>query len=173
MKRIAILVAILSITVSANAGMFITVDGVVDPSWDIYLTPSDIASIGLYADIEMPQGSYFVGIAAGDPGSLDDSEMTWIYPDPGIIPPPEPPEIPGWESIIEITFIDTIEPIQPVIGQLVDNIIFHCEGLGNVTIGLFDGGTGELLDSQLIHQIPEPGTIALLGLGVLLLKRRR
>ena len=36
-----------------------------------------------------------------------------------------------------------------------------------------DFGTSELVDAVVIHQIPEPATIALLGLGGLLLRRRK
>jgi hypothetical protein len=40
-------------------------------------------------------------------------------------------------------------------------------------IYLFDADDGTLLDTLIIHQVPEPVTIALLGLGGLLLRRRR
>jgi hypothetical protein len=43
----------------------------------------------------------------------------------------------------------------------------------DVFVGLFDGGVGTLLDTLTIHQVPEPTTLALLGLGGLLALRRR
>jgi hypothetical protein len=61
---------------------------------------------------------------------------------------------------------------------LFDGIIFHCEGMGDVIVSLFEinGDTGEIiapLDSVVIHQIPEPLTLGLLGLGGLFLRRRK
>ena len=72
---------------------------------------------------------------------------------------------------------------------VVDNILFHCEEPTDVIIYLYAGaggvdydpsGAGEediaqgtLLDQILVHQVPEPATIALLALGGLLLRRRR
>ena len=62
-----------------------------------------------------------------------------------------------------------------------DNINFCCGGLGEVVVTLYadlvnaNGETqyGMVLDTLLIHQVPEPMTIALLGLGGLALIRRR
>lgn len=49
---------------------------------------------------------------------------------------------------------------------------FHCTGLGDVTVNLLDFSFGEVL-SVTIQQVPEPMTLSLLGLGGLLLRRRR
>ena len=54
-------------------------------------------------------------------------------------------------------------------GLLVRNVGFHCEGPGDVTMYLVDNN-GEVLDSQVIHQIPEPMTMALLGIGGLAMR---
>ena len=173
MRCAAILIAVLSITVSASAEMFITVDGVINPpEYDVAINGT--ASIGLYADSEMPQGAYFLIITNDGPGSLDYGEIEILYQGDVIIPPDPPINVPGWKSIIEISFADTVEPIEPVIGQLVNNITFQCEGPGDVYITLFDATVEWCIsDDQLIHQVPEPGTIALLGMGMLMLKRRR
>ena len=51
---------------------------------------------------------------------------------------------------------------------------YLCRLVGStVLVELFDGTAGGILDSLTIHQIPEPMTIALLGLGGLFLLRRR
>jgi len=50
---------------------------------------------------------------------------------------------------------------------------FHCDGEGAVLITLVDYYTGLAVDTLSITQIPEPITMALLGLGGLLLRRRK
>lgn len=62
----------------------------------------------------------------------------------------------------------------PITGTLVNQILFTCAGVGDAVINLYetDWTTPTLLDSVTIHQIPEPMTITLLGLGGLLLRRR-
>jgi hypothetical protein len=169
MRRVAILIAVLSVTISANAGVTIGINDVPDPSYDIYLTPSDTAVISLWTDMEIPPQAFYLGIMEGDPGTLDDSQM--IPPrEPGI--PPIPPEIPGWEQIIEIILPDAGPEDPPITGKFVDMIILHCDDLGDVRMALFDGN-GELLDGQTVHQIPEPATIVLMGIGVYLLGRKK
>ena len=49
---------------------------------------------------------------------------------------------------------------------------FHCTEVGDVVVHLLDDGM-QIVDSIVIHQIPEPMTIALLGLGGLFLRRRK
>ena len=74
---------------------------------------------------------------------------------------------------------------------LIDEIWFHCDSdtpVNDVTVLLTSGGinvvnpdtmdlstipAGTILDTLIIHQIPEPMTMALLGLGGLALIRRR
>ena len=53
------------------------------------------------------------------------------------------------------------------------DIVFHCDGTGDVTIELHDNTGANLIDSAVVHQVPEPMTIALLGLGGLFLRRRK
>ena len=63
--------------------------------------------------------------------------------------------------------------------QLFENIGFHCEAEGDVVITLAKINedwewTGDIYDTVTIHQaVPEPMTVTLLGLGGLLLRRRK
>ena len=70
-------------------------------------------------------------------------------------------------------------------GKLIDNITLHCEGAGDVIVNLTIAGSNHILTPEdrlltaadlgsiVIHQVPEPMTITLLGLGGLALLRRR
>ena len=71
-------------------------------------------------------------------------------------------------------------------GIAIDHILFHCDGesMDPVIIsivdwvyagaGSLDGeGSVEVIGQVIVHQIPEPMTVALLGLGGLFLLRRR
>lgn len=63
-------------------------------------------------------------------------------------------------------------------GLQIDQILFHCEDLMDATVELwmspnYGQGTFRLEDTLVISQIPEPMTMALLGFGALLLRRRK
>ncbi len=91
---------------------------------------------------------------AGDPGGT--SVMTY-WPDYG-----------EWYEFSVGSF-----PPSPAIAAG-DHILIHIQGLsaGSSTLSLYDDDGVTLLDQATIAVIPEPATIALLGLGGLLLRRR-
>jgi hypothetical protein len=53
------------------------------------------------------------------------------------------------------------------------SVPMHCLGEGDVTIDLYDASGLNIVDTLVIHQIPEPMTMSLLGLGGLAMLRRR
>jgi hypothetical protein len=163
MRHLAILMAVLSITVCANAAINIVMSGT-------ELAPNDTAIVSLVGDGATLPGIFYLGITEGDPGSLDGSQM--VPPPPIIILPPEPPVIPGLKDVIVIDLFDMSPPGQPLAGMLVDNIIFHCDGPGFVRVVLVDQDMN-FLDAQLVYQTPEPATIGLMGLGFYLLRKKR
>jgi len=182
MKKLLVVMLVLGMASTANAMLWISVDGTVDPpDTSIELMPSEEVVIDIWGDGSELPGLFYLGISTTSTGagSLDLANATNLYPGNDIWGP-------SWTDNQDVAdflgvynpFVTTslsdnsLEP-PPLTGTLVDGIIFHCEGLGDVTITLFDGG-GVALDSQVIHQvIPEPMTVALLGLGGLLLRRRK
>ena len=70
----------------------------------------------------------------------------------------------------------TIADLGALSGTLVDLIGFECLAAGDALVTLYgsaDTNTWTAVDTVTIHQIPEPMTMALLGLGGLLLRRRK
>jgi hypothetical protein len=99
---------------------------------------------------------------------------------------------PWYNSAVTATGVNSLMASGPVAGlaagDLVWNFVLHCDGAGNVILDLTDRVPGSIqygypgnwliateadLGDLTIHQIPEPATIALLGLGGLFLVRRR
>jgi len=184
MKKLVVLMLVLGVCSLTNAGLKISVNGAVDP--DVTLNVSDNATIDIRGlDPAQPMGSFFLGInlAGGEYGSLDISGATIPYQGTNKSIIPLDPDIAAMLGVeaggAQIELVDLVPPPavpKPLLGPLVDNIKFHCDGYNpnapDVTLTLFDI-EGTVLDTQVIHQIPEPVTIALLGLGGLFLRRRK
>jgi len=68
-------------------------------------------------------------------------------------------------------------PTIPANSQLFDYITFHCLAPGDAVVKLYQisvsSGTAVLRDTLTVHQTPEPATLAILGLGALLLRRKK
>lgn len=175
MRHISILALILFISISANAAVIIGYNGIIGPLETPELAPFQTASISVATDGFLNTQSYYVlGVPVGDPGTLYGQPLPG---DPHVLIYPwemEGMPFPGFSSYVTFSY-DGLSPL-PGLTLLVDNITFRCDGLGNVNLQLLetqDFADWVTLDSQAIRQIPEPGTIALLGLGMMLLKRRR
>ena len=188
MRKIVVLMLILGVTSMVNAGVLqISVNGNPDPiDSEIELKPSetlvlDILTVGDIGAFEFHNwalvvdtayGSISGGVAAVLPGSNQLGGATGDNPD---VLPDEP-----LAGIWGIQGNTTMTPIASGT-VLVDQIEFHCEAIGDAVVQLYEIVSGEpfpsqggtLVDQVIIHQIPEPMTIALLGFGGLLALRRR
>jgi hypothetical protein len=166
MKKV-VLVLVLSLAVVANANLYISVNGVVNPpDSTITITPSTWIVLGVGESDQVQPGPFALGLSMG-PGSLDVSRMvtqqgvTAVLADNAI----------AAEALgLQNPFI-SMEVANAQIGMLVNEVNFHCDGPGDVTLALVDKD-GIVVDTQVIHQIPEPITVVLLGLGGLFLRRR-
>ena len=191
MKKILVLVLLFGIASVANAGLFISVNGDLNPvSSEIFLEPSQTAVIDIHGDGQSRPGvdnPYLVvagpGLIAGGvvlyPGTLSDymdlaemaivagiteEEFLGYFKDYAGIDAVDA----GWAILDDGTI-----PQAPLQGVLVDDIILHCEAIGDVELTLLTNDFATVLDSVIIHQVPEPITFALLGLGGLFLRRRK
>ncbi|HRV19890.1 MAG: hypothetical protein KBI46_07655 [Phycisphaerae bacterium] len=151
----------------ANASLYITVNGVINPpDSTVTIKPSDTLWIGIWDDGQTAPGLLAMGLTMG-PGSLDASKMSVQA---GVLAAVSDDAGKAGDLGLQSPFIAMeIGQIQP--GTLISEVLFHCDGPGDVTIALVDDN-GIVVDTQVIHQVPEPFTLATLALGSLLLRRR-
>jgi len=167
MMRRTVLVLFLSMAVVANASLYITVNGEVNPpDSSITIIPSTWIVLGIWDDSQTQPGSLALGLTMGL-GNLDDSRISTSA---GVNAALKDDALAAAGFGLQNPFI-SLEIGAAQTGMLVNEIDFHCDGPGDVTLALVNDD-GIVIDTQVIHQIPEPLTLALLGLGGLFLKRR-
>jgi hypothetical protein len=198
MKKLLVLMLVLAMSTAASAVVDLTISVTLDPFGDpiyienpqdteIYLYPSDYIWLDIHGTVSSTTPINVWMVAVG-PGSMSGGQ---VLVGDGTVTDYDPmDEIePGftWGDFFAsygydvspminfIEFYDSSTPIEDLTGILFDYKEFHCDGEGDVVIYVLNADTGEMevLDSLVIHQIPEPMTVALLGLGGLFLLRRR
>jgi len=117
-------------------------------------------------------------VSATGPGTLDLSQLTWIYNEEGLNYIEE--LAPGKQYEVATLAVNGMNT-----GIVVDHLLLHCDGPGDVIISVGSSylqGGSLLVDcmeypgdwgSVTVHQIPEPITIAFFGLGGLFLRYRK
>ena len=84
---------------------------------------------------------------------------------------------PGVTGLLAFVGYYGVDAVSWAPGKVMDNIIFHCEAPGDTVIQLLwthDFSELTVVDSVIVHQIiPEPATLALLGLGAVMFIRKR
>jgi hypothetical protein len=190
MKKVLVFMLVLGLASSANAIVIqISVDGDPDPvDSQIVLE----ASQELVLDVHSPSGHsggaaddiYWAMIVDPLDGSISGGALTAGAPDASsVLGQDLQSQWPGWGSDPATGPWGAIASYGAAFapGTYIDQLIFHCErgtypDPVDTTVLLLQrdaAGTVTVADSLIIHQIPEPMTIALLGLGGLALLRRR
>lgn len=170
MKKLVALMLVLGLATAANATISLSLNG--SPAPDEYTMNQDtVVKIDITSDLDnMPYGAW-IGL---DPAEgLGEWQGSWtIYPIAGNTAGAQLPGetgYPGW-CFAEAKTSDPDNA--PITAGKHFEIDYHCTGLGDVAIILQDFQLVEV-DRIVIHQIPEPVSMLLLGLGGLLLRRRK
>jgi len=188
MKKLLILMLVLGMASMASAALQISIDGNPEPiDSQIVLLPSETIELYIWTTTEIKGiETQFAGFAL----VVDWADATLtggnsLLVDAGISINPVPPGAKdvGFPGLLAGEdgpwgMIGLLElPSIPAGTVIFDDIIFHCERAPNdVVIRLLstqDWMNANIEDTAIIHQIPEPATMLLLGLGGLLLRRRK
>jgi hypothetical protein len=183
MKKLVALILVLGFSSLANAGLIFTVNGEPQPE-EISLTPSETITL----DLHLAQDQKMWGFTLDYVLSNDQAEFVWDsieFPDGDKFylnaktTRTEP-------QMVSITASNFLSPAIDGPLDLMDGLVIHCVEMTDVVLEVkAQSGTqfgpdgteviapGTVLHTLTIHQIPEPATMALLGLGGLFLLRRR
>jgi len=181
MKKLLVLMMVLGMATMANAAIKLSVNGQDAPDV-ITLYPSDYITIGVvnidyvsvadrnfwaYVDLSDLDNYTVAGAALVAPGKGDMASFSYA-------------EYPAPSDYGEYSVSQTWTPgvVSPVPAGLYFQFELHCDGISDVVVDLWDYNpiaypSGAIVDTVTIHQIPEPITMALLGLGGLFLRRRK
>ena len=193
MRKLLILIVVLGVASMANATLQISVNGDLEPiNSEIVVTevPSGILTLDIWTDVDVGVFEQLtwalvvtndaVGTISGGVGVAPWRYAVWAgagVDNAAIVLDPPYSGKAG-------TYLAGMSG-NPLAGDVMyDEFLFHCEGVGDATVELWSLVNsvplpGEayvlttLLDSVTIHQVPEPMTMVLLGLGGLLLRRRK
>lgn len=186
MKKFLALLLVLGMASSASAILQISVDGDPEPvDSQITILPSDTLILDIWTDtgLAMFQSQTWQLVCDVTLGTVgyDGQPGVKVAGDGSLFSPPYTVEN---AAIISPAGMEGVAGLAVTFGGiaagtvLFDQILFHCDAEGDVILQLWDAPDGgaptTLLDQVIIHQVvPEPMTVALLGLGGLFLLRRR
>jgi hypothetical protein len=192
MKKLLILVLVLGMASMASATIIpgllqISVNGNMSVNPPVLnLNVDETCTLDIFTDVGIPTGTGMdmVLIVATSCGTITGGVA--LKPngsagmDPAYLASENVTSLPGGQDGGVFAF-GTFDTAIPGMTKIYDYITFQCKsGNGDtiVTLAGIDedwdyGDPGVIYDQVTIHQVPEPATIALLGLGGLLLRRRK
>jgi hypothetical protein len=160
MKKLLVLMLVLGMTSIASAGLTLVTPAEIDEATTgvIGINNPDGLDYGCYLDI---------GLVSEGGFSLVSVDLTTLAGDLSSVSVYDYGDFKEAEIFLANSTGTTTPGIQAqaTIECLMDKI--------DVIVELYDAGTFQLIDSAIIKQVPEPMTVALLGLGGLFLLRRR
>jgi len=181
MRKLLVLMLVIAMASMANAALHISVNGDPNPpDWFYRLVSSETASLDIWTDADIPTfgGEYWALVTNTTRATI--SGGVSIYPDcliwDGAANAGIPGLPPGADGVWGVITLDTVPSI-PAASVIYDLIVMHgTGGAYGPVVELYrtDFQTSILVDSVVFRSpIPEPMTLALLGLGGLLLRRRK
>ena len=189
-KKILVLVLVLGLASAAHAGFSISVGGEAHPAEsEITLNQSDTIILDIHGDGATPSPSnvwmFVEGLGSINGGNMIYAGSLSAYLDldeaAGVVGVTPQELLDQFGAILGTTLVDLsysiyadpASPPLPLEGRLTDGIEFHCEGYPGDVLVTIAGDDFGIYDQLVIHQVPEPITFALLGLGGLFLRRRK
>ena len=167
MKKLLVLMLVLSLASAANA-LVLSLNGEIgagnDMVEEITVAPSDLFIIDVHS-LDGVVDQFWVEIIG--PAEYTGWGTVYTPPAPGTLVADDGGYGVGW-----------IHGYMPTASATADTgkwweLELHCTGPEDVLVNLYDSTGYVIVDTAVIHQVPEPMTIALLGLGGLLLRRRK
>ena len=191
MKKLLILMLVLGLASVANAHFIFTVNGEVQEP-EYWLEPSEILELDLELSADEDLLGYTLDyVLSNEQAELITDGASGSYPE---LPPMTDIKFPMVFEMAGSVVVYSPQHVQIAAGQVIgsavqgpgivmDQMYVHCLELTDVLLEIIVTGTtivggeqiptGTVVHTLLIHQIPEPATMLLLGLGGLLLRRRK
>lgn len=176
MKKLVALLLVLGMSSLASAELIVTVNGAPQPD-EIELITSDTIEL----DLELADGHTAVSVTID--WALSNAQAEFIY---GGVEFPDAFELPGVTQgepqLYTLEGAQMIGAAIPGPAVLMKGLIVHCVEATDVVLTVTSDPAGTRVDEEpyqwshtlrIIQKIPEPATMALLGLGGLFLLRRR
>jgi hypothetical protein len=175
MKKLLILMLVMGLASTANATLTLvsSAGDTLDPGG------TNTTMIGIYNDVLGPgQGAgVFLAVAETTLGKWTGVANSYAPPSPelaelihyGVV---DPGTGIGTVDLYSANLIKIPSTSDWEVGVLAD-FEFECLDMGDVTITMYADNISTPIDTMVIHQVPEPLTFGLLGLGGLFLRRRK